>query len=217
MEGARTVASTADPAFATSPSSGIIAWNAAAAQLFGLEECAVLGRPCHEVLSGADVFGNAYCSGSCPLIGMALRGEAVRHFELYFRDESEGIIRAGVSIVAVPDEPSSGLSLVHILNPVERVAEIEPRADPAADAPDSRAWREPTDATLSGDESAPSLTPRELAVIRLLAEGRSTPDIACRLDCSVATVRNHVQHLLCKLEVHSRLEAVSKGRQRGLF
>jgi DNA-binding NarL/FixJ family response regulator len=53
-----------------------------------------------------------------------------------------------------------------------------------------------------------ALTRREREVLRLLASGASTRAIASGLGISPATVRNHVHHILAKLGVHSRLEAV---------
>jgi DNA-binding NarL/FixJ family response regulator len=53
-----------------------------------------------------------------------------------------------------------------------------------------------------------SLTQREWEVLDLLGEGRTTGEIAKQLGMSLATVRSHVKHLLGKLGVHSRDEAV---------
>jgi DNA-binding NarL/FixJ family response regulator len=53
------------------------------------------------------------------------------------------------------------------------------------------------------------LTPRELDVLRFLADGASTEHVAEALRISKATVRSHVKSLLAKLGVHSRVEAVS--------
>jgi DNA-binding NarL/FixJ family response regulator len=52
------------------------------------------------------------------------------------------------------------------------------------------------------------LTRREWEVIDLLAEGATTPGIAAELQMSPATVRTHVKHILRKLGVHSREEAI---------
>jgi len=62
------------------------------------------------------------------------------------------------------------------------------------------------------------LTPREKEILELLASGWSTSAIASRLYISQATVRNHVQHILTKLGVHGRLEAILtlfRGRDGG--
>jgi DNA-binding NarL/FixJ family response regulator len=63
--------------------------------------------------------------------------------------------------------------------------------------------------TTVGPQQAPSgtLTQREQDVLRALAAGHSTREIAMQLGISVNTVRTHVQHLMPKLGVHSRLQA----------
>jgi PAS domain S-box-containing protein len=58
----------------------------------------------------------------------------------------------------------------------------------------------------------PHLTPRQVEVLRLLEQGRSTKQIADELHLSTETVRNHVRRLLRALGVHSRLEAVAAAR-----
>jgi DNA-binding NarL/FixJ family response regulator len=61
-----------------------------------------------------------------------------------------------------------------------------------------------------------ALTSREIDVLELLVEGVSTRGIAERLFVSVNTARNHVQRVLAKLGVHSRLEAVALATREGL-
>jgi len=53
------------------------------------------------------------------------------------------------------------------------------------------------------------LTPRELEVLKALTEGLSTPEICERLFIAPNTLRTHVQNILGKLRVHSKLEAVA--------
>ncbi len=64
--------------------------------------------------------------------------------------------------------------------------------------------------------AGPDLTPREVEVLDLLVDGASTQAIAERLYMSTNTVRNHVQKILTKLGVHSRLEAVSTAVREGI-
>jgi len=52
-------------------------------------------------------------------------------------------------------------------------------------------------------------TPRELEVLRALTEGLSTPDICEQLFIAPNTLRTHVQNIMGKLRVHSKLEAVA--------
>ena len=61
-----------------------------------------------------------------------------------------------------------------------------------------------------------TLSPREREILALLAEGRSQSDIAASLVISPKTVATHIQHLLGKLGVHSRAQAVAFAFQRGL-
>ncbi len=58
----------------------------------------------------------------------------------------------------------------------------------------------------------PHLTPRQVEVLRLLEQGRSTKQIAAELHVSTETVRNHIRRVFRALGVHSRLEAVAAAR-----
>jgi DNA-binding NarL/FixJ family response regulator len=60
------------------------------------------------------------------------------------------------------------------------------------------------------------LTPRELATLRLMADGRSNKEIASALGISERTVKSHLGHLFEKLSVTSRTEAVKVASRRGL-
>ena len=60
------------------------------------------------------------------------------------------------------------------------------------------------------------LTPRELAALRLLANGESNKEIATSLGISERTVKTHLAHLFEKLGVTSRTEAVRVATRRGL-
>ena len=68
-----------------------------------------------------------------------------------------------------------------------------------------------------GNRDSIRLTSRELDVLRLLHHGLSNQEIACRLSISIATVKNHVHHLLEKLGAHSRGEAAAAGWRLGLL
>jgi PAS domain S-box-containing protein len=58
----------------------------------------------------------------------------------------------------------------------------------------------------------PHLTPRQIEVLRLLEQGRSTKQIAAELQLSTDTIKNHTRRLFAALGVHSRLEAVAAAR-----
>jgi DNA-binding NarL/FixJ family response regulator len=62
---------------------------------------------------------------------------------------------------------------------------------------------------VAGGRTAHNLTPREIDVLSLLVEGLDQPDIAERLFITPKTVGKHIEHILAKLGVHSRAQAVA--------
>src|ERR687891_579759 len=74
------------------------------------------------------------------------------------------------------------------------------------------------DLSLGGEQSSSVefLTPREYEVLMLLAEGANSIEMAERLVLSPNTIRTHVQSVLTKLHVHSRIEAAATAVRLGL-
>ncbi len=64
---------------------------------------------------------------------------------------------------------------------------------------------------------APTLTPRQSEVLKLLGEGLTTQQMADRMGLSTETVRNHVRGVLAQLGAQSRLEAVLLAHRYGLL
>ena len=60
------------------------------------------------------------------------------------------------------------------------------------------------------------LTPRELDVLRLIAQGLRNRDIAERLVISEKTVQNHISNIFAKLQVNDRSQAIVRALQGGL-
>lgn len=67
------------------------------------------------------------------------------------------------------------------------------------------------------DRLLAGLTPRERDVLRLVAAGLDNKSIARELSVGTGTARSHVQHVLEKLGVHSKLEAAALAVDRGLL
>ncbi|MSO58418.1 MAG: response regulator transcription factor, partial [Thermoleophilia bacterium] len=61
------------------------------------------------------------------------------------------------------------------------------------------------------------LTPREVEVLQLVAQGLANREIGHRLYLSEETVKSHVRHLLAKLQARSRAHAVAVGMRRGFI
>jgi PAS domain S-box-containing protein len=202
-------------AFATDEQERIVIWNREAEKLLGYPAARVLGKACHEILCGVDVFGNRFCDEKCALIHIVNRHETVRHFEMEVRKESGERLSASFSIVVVPGRKSSLYSMIHFLQPVDRQREVtELIRRILADSPAPM-----VDRGVPGVATAvpQPLTSREIQVLRLLADGTSTREIADSLFISVTTTRNHVQNILRKLDAHSKLEAVSMALRHHLL
>jgi DNA-binding NarL/FixJ family response regulator len=114
-----------------------------------------------------------------------------------------------ISILVLPGARPDTSTTVHLFRDVTASKEIETLV------------RERLAQTLPppspGSEPPPELTRRELEILRLVAGGASTRAMAERLHVSPATVRNHVQHILAKLGVHSRLEAAAYATRHRLL
>jgi len=66
------------------------------------------------------------------------------------------------------------------------------------------------------EETFPELTPRELEVLELIAQGDKNREIAEKLVISDKTVRNHITNIFSKLQVADRAQAIIKARDAGL-
>jgi DNA-binding NarL/FixJ family response regulator len=66
------------------------------------------------------------------------------------------------------------------------------------------------------EEAFSELTPRELEVLELIAQGDRNPEIAEKLVISDKTVRNHITNIFSKLQVADRAQAILKARDAGL-
>ena len=68
-----------------------------------------------------------------------------------------------------------------------------------------------------GESLQEELTPREVDVLRLLAEGYANREIANRLGISEHTIKFHIRSILGKLGASTRTEAVTRGFRAGLI
>jgi DNA-binding CsgD family transcriptional regulator/tetratricopeptide (TPR) repeat protein len=122
------------------------------------------------------------------------------------RHEAATELRAGLAAALGLD----ARPLADEIDVLARRARLDLEADP------ERVTRHPR-----ADRSTPGrsggLTQRELDVLRLLAAGRTNPEIAEALFISRKTASNHVSHILTKLDVTNRVEAAAAGHRLGLL
>jgi DNA-binding NarL/FixJ family response regulator len=67
------------------------------------------------------------------------------------------------------------------------------------------------------DDHRERLTPREHEILTLLAQGLNHTEIATRLVITPGTVAKHIEHILVKLDVHSRAQAVAVALRNRLL
>jgi PAS domain S-box-containing protein len=200
---------TADGVCAVSGDGKIAFWNRSAEKILGHSAREVVGRPCCEVFVGRDASGNRLCYRGCHVLTLVSQGEPVQHFDMATRTKAGKPVWLNISILVVPGARPDTSTTVHLFRDVTASKEIESLV------------RERLAQTLAPpsaeSEPPPELTRRELEILRLVAAGANTRAMAERLHVSPATVRNHVQHVLAKLGVHSRLEAAAYATRRRLL
>jgi PAS domain S-box-containing protein len=199
--------STADAAFVVDSRRRVVAWNRAAAQLLGYEGRQVLGKRCHEILRGTDLYGNPFCQECCPLVRAVLRREPLHRFAANLRSASGRNVCVRVVALLLPHGASGERDILHVLAPCicpEQAVAIEEQNEAPGNGPDR------------GD-LLDLLSPREVEVLKLIGDGKSTGEIASLLCISAVTVRNHAQRIMRKLDVHCRLAAVSAARRSGML
>ena len=198
---------TADGVCAIGVDGRIVFWNRSAERLLGYPAREAVGRNCCDVFVGRDPAGNRLCYQGCHVQTLVKRGGPVEHFQMATRTKAGKPIWLDISILAVPGGRRELTTTVHLFRDVTVAHELETlvRERLAQTRPAPEDGQPPSD-----------LTRRELEILRLIAGGANTRAMAEKLHVSSATVRNHVQHILEKLGVHSRLEAAAYATRRGL-
>ena len=120
-------------------------------------------------------------------------------------------LRAGASAFLLKDAPPEELlAAVHI------VASGDSLLAPAVTRAVVEAFVRSSPARPELAAQLESLTPRELEVLELLARGNANSEIASALTVSEATVKTHIGHVLTKLDVRDRVQAVIYAYESGL-
>ena len=216
----RSLSRTKDGAFVIDGRHRIIFWNEAAEAILGFRSGEVLGRQCYEILGGRDERGRTLCQRYCQVAIKAQRGEALPNRDVFARTRvGEGRWLNVTAFTYPVNDKSSDEVIVHLFRDATENKSYQRFVKQVLAASDTLQQDDGPEApsTVSTRPDADGLTARELQVVELLAEGLDTVEIASRLVISPATVRNHVQHVLGKWEVHSRLEAVAYAHQIGLI
>lgn len=199
------------PAFVIDRHDRIIYWNEGASRLLGHTANQVLGRFCFDALGGRDIFGNRYCVAECPMVQSVAEGEEPHPFLIQAETREHEKKTLTVHAVPFPHAGPDFEVLIHILtaDPGEALGTLVSRVREACRP---QAGRRPLEVVTI---SVCPLSARETEILELLASGYAALNISARLDLSHATVRNHIQNILRKLDVHSQVEAIALSFRRG--
>lgn len=210
----------ADGVFVVDSENKIIFWNRAAQNILGFSRKEVVGRSCYDVIAGRDKI-NPICSRSCRVTNLIQRGEAVDNYDMLTHSKAGDPVWINVSILSIPAGRKEFNTVVHIFRDITRRKRSEELIQEFISTIriDNQAQQHALSAELSSLEykSKSRLTRRERQVLRLVAEGASTSAIAKELYISWATVRKHIQNILTKLGLHTKLEAVTYAIKNNLI
>lgn len=209
--------STSDAAFAVDGEGLVVAWNRAAETLFALTALEAMGRPCGDIVQGADECG-AVCSQDCTVRQAVAKRHPISNFDLLM-NTTNGRQWCNVSVLVAENGASTNPYAVHIVRPIDLRKRLEILlrdfviSNTSVPAEEAVALISSTRAAAREAE----LTGRELEILRLLGKGSTTSGVADQLHISRTTVNNHVQHILRKLDSHTRLEAIRRAEHAGLI
>jgi DNA-binding CsgD family transcriptional regulator len=199
--------------FARDASERITFWNKKCEELLGLPERSALGKHCHDVVGGRDAFGNVHCLHNCRIAFQARdKSEPVHEFPVSVHTK-DGWKRFDVKTFTIASYHPSLSTLVHVLR------EGKKNGSPPRETSGNRegAAPEPLRPIPAEEEQLAVLTRREREILGLLAQGMTTAAIATVLFISPVTVRNHIAAVLQRLNVHSKVAAVSLAYRNRLL
>lgn len=213
------ISNTRDGVCAVDRGQQIVLWNEGAEEIFGLKAQEALGRFCFQIFAGRDELGCVVCRSHCPAIMVTWRQELVPTRDLLVRTKANRDVWVSVSTIVVPSAWKDLFVLVHLFREISRQKEMDRFVQQLLPSLSKLSPSDETEPPIhpSLPVASMNLTRREQEVLRLLASGASTTAIAHQLFISLSTARTHIRNILTRLEVHSRLEAVTLGVKKGLI
>jgi DNA-binding NarL/FixJ family response regulator len=110
---------------------------------------------------------------------------------------------------------SKAMPLEELPDVIRRAGRGEPLIDGQEAARLSRMLRHRRHQEATERQRANRLTPRQVEILQMLADGMADPEIAERLNLSPYTLRTHVQNILTRLSVHTKVQALAVAIRQG--
>jgi len=205
---------TGDAAFAVTEQGEICSWNRSAEALFGYPIHEALHRGCRQVLAGIGSLGTPVCHEGCTVLACPEKKSQFPNFDLNVKTRSGSRLWINVSTIVYNNERTGRRLLVHLARDITDQKKTEELAHKVREF--SRQLSE-QDALNPHPGPIVALSEQETQVLKLFAQGKSSPGVTRTLGISPQTLRNHLHHINQKLRTHNRLEAVMHAIQRKLI
>lgn len=208
----------AEGAFLIDSNQRIIYWNRAAQEMLGYAPADVLGRSCYDIVRGRDDHDRAWCRSNCSVTAKARSGLSVETFNTCAATKSGELRWINISTLVLQTRGEEDApTILHLFRDASELKLREQFTRQVLHLVESLQQQEPPVlAAQRSGSAANQLTARELEVLKLLAQGFGTEQIAVALSISKYTTRNHIQSIYQQLQVHTRSQAVAYAFEHGL-
>lgn len=197
----RIFSKTADAVFAVNSSGRVIYGNEPLMQLCGCSRDELIGLPCYDALKAKALNGDKFCGPDCPVAQSLADNGSAKNVDVVLQrqDGLDEWVNIGALLAPPEWQPAS---IVFTLRPfnIRRIID-----------------RFTVDKKENTLQKRNGLTRRELQVVRKIAQGEKVPLISEDLNICITTVRNHINNIYHKLELHSRAEIVSYAYKNNLI
>ena len=205
---------TTDAAFTVDLQGQIRTWNKAAEDLFGHAASTAVGKECGALLKGRLDVRTPVCCQSCDVLECVRAGREVSNFDMEVSTRAGRRVWVNVSLLVTNDDHTERRLIIHMMRDIRRRKKAEQLT--------SEMFRV-AKSLVSNAEQASELPPivpltlKEIKILRLLAGGKATKELAGELKISMSTLRNHIAHINQKLHTRNRTEALMKALKRGII
>jgi DNA-binding CsgD family transcriptional regulator len=200
---------TADGAVVISEEQRIIFWNKAAEEILGYLGDDITHSFCYQIMHGQNKTAWKICRDNCEIAKAALNSKPVPNFDMHVLSGHAGKQWLNVSTFTYRGGNNRDKKvIVHLFRVLKNQVVEEKVLNQIANLVNR--YKNIPNETSNGNKmmTLTALSKREREVLSLMAKSYGTNEIGETLSISNNTVRNHVQRIFQKLQVHSRLEAV---------
>jgi PAS domain S-box-containing protein len=206
---------TTDAAFTVDLQGEIRTWNKAAEKLFGYPSSLAVGKACAALVGGTVNGSTPVCCESCDILECVRVGRNVSNYDMEIRTSAGERVWVNVSLLVASNEHTQRRLVVHLMRDIHGRKKAEQLTSEVL-----RVAKSLVKAMDGNEGEMPPMLPltaQEKKILKVLATGKTTKEVAAELRISTATLRNHISHINQKLHTKSRIEAVMQALKRRLI